>query len=427
MDSIGSTRQQADAEKLSRLSDGQLTALLDLQTSSGQRAMVQAEIARRRKLPPAPEPEAEPQPTLRAVREQQGIDVDAQLEAARNIEPRPDLEPETEGGWPPWWADMTGSFDPAPTLMATGCGQPVLIEGRHHILFGPKATGKSTFALLACEAAVEADGAALYLSWEMPPQGVAQRFDEMGRTGLRDFDAFRLVYVPNAFRGDDTDRPRDIERARQWVHAHLSAGRPVIVVFDSVARAGGATNSDEAYVEWLNNNVRPWERIGATVLLVDHVIKRKMSDEDLFYGPRGTGAKIDQADIALNAVGTAWSTANRGEISLVVRKDRYSELNTPEGRAAAVIEGTPKGNRLIDIQLRAANEADHQRAKQATPENLHDTIENWFRNNPKPITASALAREIRKAKDRTLTAVKAMKANGTLTETDQGVCLSDQF
>lgn len=314
-----------------------------------------------------------------------------------------------------WDDSLDDDSAPAAVLVVAEDGTPLVVEGQHHLVFGPKLTGKTTFALIACAQTVSQGGRAVYLSYEMGRRAVVHRLISLGLIGpLRDSGGrFRLLSVDamrrTGIHPDDAryyrTPPAPVERALLWAEETADEG-PLLTVFDSVTRAGGATNSDHEYAGWLERVVRPWEAHGA-VLLLDHVGKRKGRSRS--REPRGTSAKGDQADIELEFNGQAWNAEAEGSVDVWVEKDRNAYLATVPGRRAAVLAGVPSGQGRVDVRVLGVQSDD-----------LRDQIREAVADAAAPLTRTAVGNAVRRRRADVWAAIDAMVDEGELATDDQG-------
>ncbi len=321
------------------------------------------------------------------------------------------------GVWVQWhdqWASrIAGDLEPMPApVFTTAGGRPLLMEDSVTLLCGPASSGKTTIALAACAAVVEAGGVAVYLTWERHRSStMARRLSEAGLDWLRGHDCFRLVDCrPDAWYTAPASR---IDRAREWASCHPHKDwdfYPCLVVFDSVTMAGGGTSTDDVWAQWFTAMVAPWlhgQEAGgkASILLIDHTGK------DPSRGARGTQAKTDQVDIQLAVKGTGWSKHAAGEVELVVVKDGDSMLDAPVGKAAALIKGKPLEDRRLRLEV-----CDPDPGKRNVESEVLDALEESG-----PMDRAAIAKAIRARRSSVLEAVRELLAGGDVAEGENGV------
>ena len=90
--------------------------------------------------------------------------------------------------------------------------------------------------------------------------------------------------------------------------------------------------------------MQPFLDAGATVLVLDHVPKRK---EGRPLGPIGSQHKLARVDgAALFVTGVPWTQKTDGYLVLTNHKDRHGQLPAPIGKAVARLIGTHDGDAL---------------------------------------------------------------------------------
>ena len=95
---------------------------------------------------------------------------------------------------------------------------------------------------------------------------------------------------------------------------------------------------------WLLKMALPFREAGCTVLVLDHVAKKK---EGRPLGPIGSQHKLARVDgAALLVTGGAWTEGTNGLLVMVNHKDRHGQLPAPNGKAVARVIGTHEGESL---------------------------------------------------------------------------------
>ena len=103
----------------------------------------------------------------------------------------------------------------------------------------------------------------------------------------------------------------------------MKGERPGLVVIDSCESAGCPSDGG-AVKPWFDKFCKPWESIGATLLLLDHVPKRK---EERPLGAIGsTHKRSKMTGAAIFVTGTPWNQLEGGKLLLVNHKDRAGQL-----------------------------------------------------------------------------------------------------
>ena len=118
---------------------------------------------------------------------------------------------------------------------------------------------------------------------------------------------------------------------------------PTLIVIDSAESAGCPSDGADV-APWLAKIVRPFLEAGCTVLVLDHVPKRK---EGRPLGPIGSQHKLARIDgAALYVTGIPWTQKTDGHLTLYNHKDRHGALPAPIGKAVARVIGTHEGDTL---------------------------------------------------------------------------------
>ena len=118
---------------------------------------------------------------------------------------------------------------------------------------------------------------------------------------------------------------------------------PTLIVIDSAESAGCPSDGADV-APWLAKIVLPFLEAGCTVLVLDHVPKRK---EGRALGPIGSQHKLARVDgAALYVSGIPWTQKTDGHLVLTNHKDRHGQLPAPIGKAVARLIGTHEGDGL---------------------------------------------------------------------------------
>ena len=118
---------------------------------------------------------------------------------------------------------------------------------------------------------------------------------------------------------------------------------PTLIVIDS-AESSGCPSDGSDVAPWIKKMVQPFLEAGCTVLVLDHVPKRK---EGRPLGPIGSQHKLAKIDgAALFVTGVPWTQKTDGHLVLTNHKDRHGQLPAPIGKAVARIMGTHEGEGL---------------------------------------------------------------------------------
>ena len=241
-----------------------------------------------------------------------------------------------------------------PVLLQRDDGAPVIYAGKTSSLHGPPGVGKSFLALRTAQEAMAKGGRVVWLDFEDSPKTLARRANRLGASGVADKEAFLFLQSPNP--KDDQDS-RFLDEARRWLVEGTSSPEYCLVILDSAEAAGAASDGGDI-AGWWTDHVRPWEMLGVTVLVLDHVAKRR---EGRPRGPIGSTHKLSRVTGAgLFIDGTPWNKTVSGTVKLRNDKDRPGELPAPLGRWVADVRGSydHDGHFLLEITAPAEEEED---------------------------------------------------------------------
>ena len=233
---------------------------------------------------------------------------------------------------------MDGSdLDLAPTAMLQRKdGATLFYDGTLNFLFGVPGGGKSFVALHCVHEALLRGRRAAYWDHEDTPGTLSRRSKLMG-LDLADFwrDG-QFKYLRPGLDGSTL--------AMAEVTAWIAGGDgPTLVIIDSAESAGCPSDGADV-APWLAKIVQPFLDAGATVLVIDHVPKRK---EGRPLGPIGSQHKLARVDgAALFVSGVPWTQKTDGHLVLTNHKDRHGQLPAPIGKAVARLVGVHEGDYL---------------------------------------------------------------------------------
>ena len=233
---------------------------------------------------------------------------------------------------------MDGSdLDLAPTAMLRRRdGTTLLYDGKLNFLFGTPGSGKSWVALYAVHETLLRGQRAIYWDHEDTPGTLSRRSKLMG-LDLADFwSDGQFKYLRPGLDGSTLA----MAEAMTWI---AGGDGPTLVVIDSAESAGCPSDGADV-APWLAKIVLPFLEAGATVLVLDHVPKRK---EGRALGPIGSQHKLARVDgAALFVSGVPWTQKTDGHLVLTVHKDRHGALPSPTGKAVARVIGTHERDTL---------------------------------------------------------------------------------
>ena len=234
---------------------------------------------------------------------------------------------------------MDGSdLDLAPTaLLQRKDGATLLYEGKLNFLFGTPGTGKSWVALYVVHEALLRGRRAIYWDHEDTPGTLNRRSKLMG-LDLADFwrDG-QFKYLRPRLDGSTLA----MAEAMTWI---AGGDGPTLVVIDSAESAGCPSDGADV-APWLAKMALPFLEAGATVLVLDHVPKRKEGRPAGPIGSQHKRARLDGA--ALLVSGVPWTQKADGHLVLTNHKDRHGQLPSPILKAVARVVGVHEGDTLV--------------------------------------------------------------------------------
>lgn len=221
---------------------------------------------------------------------------------------RVDLAPIIDGGWQP----------PQPAHLTRTDGKALLYAGAVHTFNGEPESMKSWCAQLACLQVVQGPGWALYLDFEDTADSVVRRLLAMGATRDQLLERFDYRRV---------DEPLTPEAAAIFEEA--LACQPSLVVLDGVTEAMGLLGLDP----YSNPDVakfwalipRRASRAGATVVLLDHVVKSTEARGRWAIGAQHKLAAVDGAAFTFTTL-RPFGAGRTGEARIELAKDRPGQL-----------------------------------------------------------------------------------------------------
>ena len=186
-----------------------------------------------------------------------------------------------------------------PAVLERNDGAPLIYEGRFNTIIGEPSMGKTWIAIMAAIQQINRGGMVLWWDSEDRPETLAQRLQLLRATNLIGHP--NLVWAS----GDLNNHHMATAEALEFLAGDL----PGLVVIDSATSFG--CPSDGADVsQWMADHVNPWWSMGHTVLLLDHVPKRR---QDRPRGGIGSQAKLARIDgAALYVHGKPWNGKRAG-------------------------------------------------------------------------------------------------------------------
>ena len=231
--------------------------------------------------------------------------------------------------------DLTAVFDdevdltPTPSILDRihGDGGLVIPAGKLNWIYGLPAGGKSFVGLIVASESVLRDGRVMFLDYEDNKKTFQQRAAILGLNPKDHADSFRYIH------GGLADSPLATAQAKEWLEK--ADDREMSLVVIDAAESSGCPSDGSSVNEWLAKVVTPWEQLGVTVIVIDHIPKQKEGRPD---GPIGSQRKLAAiTGIGLKLSGICWSKKKDGRLVLTCEKDRTG--NYAKGEKVAAITG----------------------------------------------------------------------------------------
>lgn len=230
------------------------------------------------------------EPDLTLAEKLLGVDVASDARIANHDRVDSQLE---ESHWNPVdiEAALAGLRPPPPALMQREDGKHLMYKNKIHWVAAEPGAGKSFLAQYACFQVLTQDvpGNVLYVDYESEAADVVSRLRDMGvpKETLRNH--FTYVHPEGGTSmtpGDQAAYTRTLE-SRDWAFAVLDG------TTESIALEGLDPNSGADIALWLQAIPRRLKNAGATVLVIDHVVK---SSEGRGRWAIGSGHKLAGLD-----------------------------------------------------------------------------------------------------------------------------------
>jgi hypothetical protein len=218
--------------------------------------------------------------------------------------------------------------DEPPTILWRNDGHALLYPGRVHALFGEPEACKGWIVVAASAQQLTAGHRVLYVDFEDTAASVVGRLLALGTDPGAVLD--RFIYV----------RPEEPIDERHRHELERAAADASLAILDGVTEALAlqgldlASNSDIA--TWLELLPRPLARMGAAVLMIDHVVKDRENRGRYAIGAQHKLAGVDCA-YSVQVI-TPFGRGRDGRVKIIVTKDRPGHVRgiADEGRVADV-------------------------------------------------------------------------------------------
>ena len=253
--------------------------------------------------------------------------------------------------------DLAAVFDeevdltPVPAIMgykrADGTEAMVLPAGKINWIYGGWFTGKSYIGEIAIYEAVLRGGRAIFLDYGDSKKTFHQRAAMLGFNLKAHADSFRYVA------GGLADYPLAMAQTLAWLQGNDVNPAMNLVVVDA-CEASGCPSDGGNVNPWLEKVVFPWNKIGASVTVLDHTPKTKIDKPD---GAIGSQRKIGAiTGIGLLLSGLPWTKHKGGHVTLTCDKDRTGDYGRKQPVASIIGEYHGEGDaRGFSYRIAAPN------------------------------------------------------------------------
>lgn len=283
---------------------------------------------------------------------------------------------------------------PAPEQLAEG----LIYRNRVHWLSGHPGHGKTTFAMWIAKRHMDAGGDVIWLDWEAGTRPTVARLLAIGATPEQIEARFHLVYSPRIEASAGGFEP---------LRAALDSYPGALVVFDSASKAlsvaGFDENSSTEATKWTTEIILPTREAGATVMVIDHVVKNATRSTPY---ARGAGSKLADTDAHWYVERTAPFSRDRvGAIRLSRQKDREGCL--PEALAFEVGDGA--GN--LPVNAIEVEDEGHRSKREAGLRQKVETILQEHSTPDRKLTTSQVVQLVAANKSGVLGALAELTAD----------------
>ncbi|MFT4225002.1 AAA family ATPase [Micropruina sp.] len=228
----------------------------------------------------------------------------------------------------------------APTVGEVGQGRFLFYEGKVNGIHGESGSGKSWTALWVCVQQLIDAADVVYIDLEDDEVGIVGRLLDLGLTDEQ-LVHFAYLHPEEAF----------TDAARRALLSYVEQERPTLVVIDSTGEAlaldGARPNEDDDVARWFQRLPGAIARLGAAVVVLDHMAKADSSG--LWpIGSQRKRAAISGAQYLQKTI-EPFDKETAGAAELVAAKDRHG--NYRAGLPVAVLEVDPTGPEGLSVQL----------------------------------------------------------------------------
>lgn len=277
---------------------------------------------------------------------------------------------------------------PQPTVYEREDGQGLFYRGCVNDIHGEPGTGKSLIAQTACAQELKAGRHVIYLDYEDRARNIVRRLLLLGVPANAIMERFHYVN-PQASNNNPASR-------QGWEQTLQYASTASLCVVDGVTASltfsGCESNDSDDVVAWFNSLPRRIARMGAAVVLVDHVVKTKDNRGRYASGSMQKLAQIDGISYSVT-VEKPLGKGLKGVIVMRSGKDRigdieekcapgWSEGHLREAARVTIDSTDPERMRVhVGIPNRMPH-ADGKPAEPFRPTGLMERLSRIIEDNP---------------------------------------------
>lgn len=296
---------------------------------------------------------------------------------------------------------LDGDYEPLrPDMFRRSDGAFLLYRGKVHSIAAEPGAGKSMVAMWAVAEELIGGHRCAWIDWEDNVATAVGRLRAMGVPPETITDRFIHVKPIAAIRGGGVPT------------AVIEATRDAaLVVIDStgeaLAHSGLNQNNDDEVGAWMNNTARVLARGGATVLMIDHMVKSKDDQGRFAIGSQRKLAAVD--GIAYTVTVLASPALDKvGRLLLKVSKDRHG--NYAQGETAAQVTVTPGPDSAILVAVEATDSGTSKVEKQLT--HLMEKVSRLLEDEPAGRSSKIIEASIQSRAAHVRTAIRQLVEAG---------------
>jgi len=294
-----------------------------------------------------------------------------------------------------------------PAVLERVDGVRLLYRGKLNLLHGETESMKTWVADVAAAEAITDGLHVVFMDYEDDAETTVERLVALGMT--TEAIAAHLTYIQPLGPFDDL--------ARALVEERIDAlGEPAVVVVDSVVEAMSALgldpNSGPDVVAFFGSFPRWFARLGACVILLDHVVKDRESRGRWAIGSERKLSGLDGAAYGFEVV-QPLGRGSTGRVKLVVSKDRPGHVRRYLGRGSNVVailrlESSEEG--AVVSHLDAPEVRDP--SAPFRPTTIMERISRALEAAPMPLTQRTVIAQTTGKKDTVTAALELLVAEG---------------